>query len=104
MKKIAIVLLVCFLAMAFSGVALASVVPVPVVAHHHHPSFWMKYGRFAVGLGLFAKTAIAPQVLLPPRSHRKCCQEIVPCIMSMVTTYQKDRLRCRTSVLTYRKP
>ena len=50
----AILLLVCFLTMAFGGIVLANPVVPNVIATHHHPSFWMKYGRFAVGLGLLA--------------------------------------------------
>jgi hypothetical protein len=39
---------------AFGGIAFANPVPPPVIitAPKHHPSFWMKYGRFMVGIAV----------------------------------------------------
>jgi hypothetical protein len=49
-KKLIACLLVCLLILTFTAPVLAAPVlpPAPV----HHPSFWMKYGRFALGLGV----------------------------------------------------
>ncbi|MDR3590399.1 MAG: hypothetical protein P4N41_12170 [Negativicutes bacterium] len=56
MKKLIACLLVCLLVMSFSAPVLASALPPPahMVAHHgaKSPSFWMKYGRFTLGLAV----------------------------------------------------
>ncbi len=59
MKKLIACLLVCLLVLTFTAPVLASALPPAPFAHHafRHaaaasPSFWMKYGRFALGLGV----------------------------------------------------
>lgn len=58
-KKLIACLLVCLLVLTFNApMVLASALPAAPFGHHalHHagksPSFWMKYGRFALGLGV----------------------------------------------------
>ncbi|MDR3562480.1 MAG: hypothetical protein P4N59_13750 [Negativicutes bacterium] len=79
MKKFIACILACLLILTFTGPALAAIPPAPV-AHHaiHHaaknPSWWMKYGRFALGVGALAwviienshKATSAPEVQAPP--------------------------------------
>lgn len=51
-KSMAVLLMVCFLIMAFSGIALAAVGPTPDSAYaktSHHSSFWVHTGKYIAG-------------------------------------------------------
>jgi hypothetical protein len=78
-KKLIACVLVCLLIMTFSAPALAAIPPAPMGHHvfHHaakNPSWWMKYGRFALGAGILAwiiienshKAASTPEAQAPP--------------------------------------
>lgn len=57
MKKLIACVLVCLLVLTFTAPAMAAALPTPPHFIHHaakNPSWWMKYGRFALGVGVLA--------------------------------------------------
>lgn len=54
MKKLIACLLVCLLVITFNAPVVLAHPAMPPLIHHagKNPSFWMKYGRFALGLGI----------------------------------------------------